>query len=322
MKMKSLKEGCFIVKSNSLIEARYRLSLQESQIILWLLTQIHQDDEDFKPHKLEISEFSNLTQVNVGNKYSELRKITKRLMQRVLEIYEQKEDKFIQVSWLSSAVYETKKGYVSLEFSPNLKPYLLQLKSHFTKIDIVDTLKLKSVYAIRMFELILQYTHLGTRKINIDDLRAYCGIEKDEYTGYGMFKRKVIEKAKIEINAKTDYEVDYLEIKESRKVVALEWSIKKKNPLKKDQAEKLSILQKEYRSESTLIESLIEYGFSKAVAKRLLNLHEEDVIKNALRAVNIQIERNNVKNPKAMLQTAIKEKWHPEVFKKKSGKSE
>lgn len=316
-KRKPLEQGHFIVKSNSLIEARYKLSLQESQVILWLLTQIRPDDEDFKHHKLEIVEFSHMTQVSVGNKYSELRKITKRLMQRVLEIYEQREGRFIQVSWLSSATYETKKGYVSLEFSPNLKPYLLQLKSHFTKIDIVDTLKLKSVYAVRIFELLLQYIHLGKREISLNDLRAYCGIEKEVYTGYGMFKRKVVEKAKTEVSTKTDYEIDYTEIKQSRKVVALEWTIKKKSPFKKDPSEKMSILQKEYRSELALIESLIEYGFSKGMAKRLLKGHEEEVIKNALRAVNIQIERNHVKNPKAMLQTAIKEKWHPEVFKKR-----
>lgn len=317
--MKNLepKPQNFVVKSNALIEARYKLSLQESQIILWLLTQIRPEDEDFKPHKLEISEFANLTQVNVGNKYSELRKITKHLMQRVLEIYEQKEGIFIQLSWLSSAIYETKKGCVLLRFDPGLKPYLLQLKSHFTKIDIVDTLKLKSVYAIRIFELLAQYNHLGKREINIDDLRGNCGIEKDEYQNYFDLKRKVFEKAKTEINSKTDYEVDYAEIKESRKIVALEWTIKKKSPLKKDQSEKIAVLQKENRSELALIESLMEYGFSKGIARRFLKNHEEDVIKNALKSVHLQVERGNVKNPKAMLQTAIKEKWHPEVFKKK-----
>jgi plasmid replication initiation protein len=317
--MKNLvsKSRNFVVKSNALIEARYRLSLQESQIILWLLTQIRPEDEDFKSHKLEISEFANLTQVNVGNKYSELRKITKHLMQRVMEIYEPDTREFIQAAWLSSAHYKPKKGYVSLEFSPKLKPYLLQLKSHFTKIDIVDTLKLKSIYAVRIFELLLQYNHLGVREISIDDLRLYCGVGENEYKDYFDLKRKAIKKAKIEINTKTDYEVDYTEIKESRKVIALEWTIKKKSHPKKDQLEKKAILQKEHRSELALIESLMEYGFSKGIAKRFLKNHEEDVIKNALRAVNIQIERNHVKNPKAMLQTAIKEKWHPEVFKKK-----
>lgn len=311
------KPQSFVVKSNALIEARYRLSLQESQVVLWLLTQIRPDDEDFKSHRLEIVEFANLTQVNVGNKYSELKKITKHLMQRIMEIYEPETKEFIQAAWLSSAHYKPKKGCVSLEFSPKLKPYLLQLKSHFTKIDIVDTLKLKSIYAIRIFELLLQYIHLGKREISIDDLRSYCGIEEKEYKDFFDLKRKVIERAKTEINSKTEYEVDYARIKESRKVVSLAWTIKKKTHFKKNQSKITAILQKGYRPESSLADALVEYGFSKVMAKRLLQNYEEDAIKNALMAVNIQVERNHVKNPKAMLQTAIKEKWHPEVFKKK-----
>ena len=144
-KKTKIKIENFVVKSNALVEARYRLSLQESQIILWLLTQIQPEDEDFKPHKLEIIEFTKLTQVSSGNKYSELRRITKQLMQRIIEIYEHKTEEFIQAAWLSSARYQIKQGCVLLQFSPLLKPYLLQLKSHFTKIDVIDTLKLKSI---------------------------------------------------------------------------------------------------------------------------------------------------------------------------------
>lgn len=306
------KYRSFVIKSNALIEARYRLSLQESHVILWLLTQIRHDDEDFKPHKLDIIDFAKMLQVKSGNQYKELRKITKHLMQRIIEIYEPEAQEFIQVAWLSSARYQKKKGCVLLRFDPGLKPYLLQLKNYFTKIDIVDTLKLKSIYSIRIFELLLQYISLGVRNTTLSDLRGYCGIEDNEYELYAHLKSRIIERAKTEINSKTEYEVDYAEIKESRKVVSLEWTIKKKNLFIDDK------LEKEYRSEASLSDALFEYGFSKSIAKRLLQNHEEDVIKNALRAVNIQVERNHVKNPKAMLQTAIKEKWHPEVFKKKS----
>jgi plasmid replication initiation protein len=315
--IKASEKKQFIVKSNNLIEARYRLTLQESHIILWLLTQIKPEDEDFKLHKMDISEFSKMVQVDSGNRYSELRKITKRLMQRIIEVYSPDEDKTIQVAWLSSAEYQHKKGYVSLEFSPKLKPYLLQLKNHFTKIDLVDTLKLKSIYSIRVFEILLQYASLGNRKLSLEEFRDYCGVKKNEYLLYADLKRKIIEKSKIEINSKTDYEVDYTEIKESRKVTALEWTIKKKDPQKEEHSQKLITLQKELRSELALIEALMEYGFSKGIAKRLLKTNEAEVIKNALKSVNLQIERNHVKNAKAMLQTAIKEKWHPEVFKKK-----
>lgn len=301
----------YIVKSNSLVEARYRLSIQEAHVILWLLTQIRPDDEDFKPHEMEIIEFAKMVGVEADNQYSKLRLVTKNLMRRVLDIHEPEKDSYLQVAWLSSARYEGKKGRVLLKFDPELKPYLLQLKSHFTKIDIEDTLKLKSIHAVRIFELLLQYLNIGTRTIAVEELRKYCGLLKDEYIGYGMLKRKVIEKAKHEINTKTEYEVDYEEIKESRKIVSINWTIKKKKPAKQS----ITPLPKEYRSDLAMIEALGEYGFTRAMAKNLIKHHDLEVLKDALRSVNIQVERGNVRNPKAMLQTAINERWKPEVFK-------
>jgi plasmid replication initiation protein len=313
-----MKQSDFIVKNNNLVEARYRLSLQESQVILWLLTQIRPDDEDFKSHKLDIIDFAKIIDVHVDSKYHELRKVTKRLMQRVMEIQDISEDRIIQVSWLSSAIYELKKGFISLEFSPALKPYLLQLKSHFTKINIADTLKLKSIYAIRIFELLLQYQSIGSRKMTVEELRAYCGIEKKEYKLLADFKRKVIERAKTEINNKTEYYIDYTEIKESRKIVAIEWTIKKKDLEQKNLQDRIENLEKELSQKSNFVADLTAYGFSKSLANKLVKENDEPVIKNALLAVSIQQSRDQVKNPKAMLKTAIKEKWHPQIFKNRA----
>ncbi|MFN7633091.1 MAG: replication initiation protein, partial [Cyanobacteriota bacterium] len=79
-----MNERHFVVKSNALIEARYRLSLQESHVILWLLTQIRPDDEDFKTHELNVDEFSRMVGLNVKGQYSELQKIIENLMRRIL----------------------------------------------------------------------------------------------------------------------------------------------------------------------------------------------------------------------------------------------
>ena len=307
----------YVVKSNSLVEARYRLSLQESHVIYWLLTQIRPDDEDFKSHQMSISEFSKMIGVEVDNQYSKLRDVTQNLMRRILNIYEPEKDEWLQVAWLSSARYQGKKGYVSLCFDPSLKPYLLKLKSHFTKLDIVDTMKFKSIYSIRMFELLLQYLTIGNRKMTLENLRAWCGIQNDEYEFYKDLRCRVIDRAKTEVTAKTDYEIDYTEIKESRKVVAIDWTIKKKRIQLEGTAEKVRQLQKEYRSESVIVDSLVEYGFSRTIAKRFIINNGEDVVSDALKSVNIQVERGQVKNPKAMLQKAIQEKWKPEVYKNK-----
>ena len=298
----------FIVKSNALIEARYRLSLQESHVILWLLTQIQPDDEDFKEHKLEITEFSKMAGTKADNQYHELRAVTKRLIQRAMEIYSHEEDKTIQVAWLSSAEYHHRKGYVSLEFSPKLKPYLLQLKKCFTKIDIVDTLKLKSIYAVRVFELLLQYISVGKREINIDDLRSYCGIEKNQYPLYGSLKAKVIDRAKFEINAKTEYKIDYKEKKKSRKVIGLEWNIEKKTHFEKAQESKIFKIKDEIDSNNP-INSLVKYGISTTQAKKIIKQEELETITNAIKVVEERLAKGNVKNPAGMISEAIKNRW-------------
>jgi plasmid replication initiation protein len=318
-KIKSLKSDQFVVKSNDLVEARYRLSLQESHVVLWLLTQICNEDEDFKTHQLKVEDFANMAGLRSDAQYDELKKTTLRLMQRVMQIYDPEKNETIQVSWLSLAKYHHKTGYVSLRFDPALKPYLLQLKSHFTKIDIADTMKFKSIYAVRIFELLSQYSSVGKRGFTIDDLRSYCGIKKDEYELYTNLKSRVFNRAKTEINAKTDYEVDYKEIKESRKVVSTDWSIKKKNHFEKFQSEKATILEKELRSTAAILEQLIEYGFTKQAANRFVKNHEESNIVNAIKAVEVYMVKHAVKNPRALLETAIKEKWHPDVYKSRKG---
>jgi plasmid replication initiation protein len=307
--VKPLIPDQFVVKSNDLVEARYRLSLQESHVVLWLLNQIKPDDEDFKSHQLKVVDFAKMAGLRVDSQYDELQKTTLRLMQRVMRIRDLREKKLIQVSWLSSAVYEDGKGYVSLEFSPQLKPYLLQLKSQFTKINIADTMKFKSIYTVRVFELLIQYESIGKRTTSIEDLRAWCGVKKGDYELYANFKRDIINRAKAEINSKTEYEINYKEIKGSRKVVSIEWTINKKTYFEKVQSEKAITIKQELRSINATIEQLIEYGFAKQTANKIIKNHDEKVVAKALKAVGIYRAKHDVKNPKALIITAIKEQW-------------
>jgi plasmid replication initiation protein len=299
---------------NNLVEARYRLSLQEKRVILWLASQIHPNDEDFKDYQLSINDFSNLIKSQTQPQYKQMRKVFDRLMQRLLTIQIPEKGETLVTHWVSSARYQHKKGYVILCFDPQLKPYLLQLKKEFTKLNVSELLELNSIYSVRIFELLGQYLSIGNRKIEIKDLREYCGIEAKEYKAYGMFKKKVIKRATIEINAKTPYEITYKEIKESRRVGAIEFTIKKRTHFEKHQLEKSNIIFQELRSQKDLIEKMKEYGFSRITAKKFIQQNSEEIVRDALKSVNSQVERNNVKNPKAMLRTAIQERWKPDVY--------
>ena len=162
----------FIVLHNNLIEARYRLTLQEKRIVLWLSSQVTTFDEDFKEHSLSIKDFSKLTNIQGENLYTRLQSITRRLMQRIITIRPIGEKRLIQVAWLGAADYKIDKGIISLSFHPHLKPFFLQLKRDFTKINISEIMGLQSIYSIRIYELLKQKELLKTAKIRLNEILA------------------------------------------------------------------------------------------------------------------------------------------------------
>jgi plasmid replication initiation protein len=219
------KSQCVLaIKANRLIEANYRLSLTEQRIIFALCSKISPEDRDFQPYTFRVPEFMELAGIQDKSKYSVIPSVCARLMKRVLTITEGKS--VLVISWISSARHETGSGEVILSFDPNLKPYLLQLKAEFTRLTGRDFLKLRSCYAQRIYELLKQYEGLGQRKFSLADLRKKLGIQDSEYKLYADFKRKVILVAQRQLQRDTSIAFDFEEIKESRKVAALLFTIR------------------------------------------------------------------------------------------------
>lgn len=318
---KNIQTNELIIQHNNLIEAKYSISLQEKRLILLMSSRIQKNDKKLEVYSFSIQEICEIFQINNKNIYKEIDNVISKLFTRVLTVRNLIENSVTKISWLTYAKYWYGQGIIQLSFNEKLKPYLLEIQEKFTKINIGEIIGLKSIYAIRIFELLKQYEVIGRRTFELNELREYCGISKNKYLLYTNLKSKVLEIAKREINTRTDYSTNYIEIKESRKIVKIEWTIEKKKSKTKTRIEKVKIeletFQKELRSKQLVIDNLIEYGFSKIIAKRLITEHNEEIVKNAIRAVDLQVERGKAKNPKAMIKTAIEEKWHPEIFKTK-----
>lgn len=319
---KEEKKNELIVQHNHLIEAKYKLTLQEKRLMCWLASQVKQADENFKEHTISIKEFSSLVDSSGNALHKTLELVTHKLMQKIITIRKMDGKGFKKAALLGGADYLAGEGLLNLSFHPYLKPYMLQLKERFTKISLGDVMGLRSIHAIRIYELLKQHENIGKREISVNDLRGYCGIEEGQYKNINDLKRFLLEISKKEINSKTDILIDYEEIKTSRKFTSIRFTIKAnpnygKTHFEKAQLEKATILAKELRSTSTILEQLFEYGFTKQAANRLIKNHEEANIVNAIKAVDIYRSKHDVKNPRALVETAIKEKWHPEKYKTK-----
>lgn len=217
------------------MNSSYDLSFSEQKIILTLASMVQPTDEEFKPYKFEIKEFMKLIGIKDKSKYTEIPKTTKELMKKVFEIEEGK--KIIQVAWLSSAEYEKGTGYVELEFSPKLKPYMLKLNNMFTQYKLDNILNMKSKYSSRIYELLKcnEYKKQGYIEIELEELRNLLKTE-GMYHQYQDFKRKVIMQTQKELKAKTDISFEFEEIKTGRKITSIRFHIHSKNKAKNEMA--------------------------------------------------------------------------------------
>lgn len=187
-------------------------------------------------------------------------------------------------------------------------PYLIELKEQFTTYYLANIMSLKSSYSIRIFELLKQYEKIGKRRIELKNLRQLVGtteidangeIVKEDYPLYGHFKSRVILTAQKELKQKTDICFNFKEIKQSRKVVAIEFEILENSKNKKKIAnaidfEQMSLdiieLQQEFKAKVgmnikyEILEKLVKEKKYDTVKKYIDNWHrfKHQTIKNVL----------------------------------------
>jgi len=148
-----MKKNNLVSKSNDLINQKYDLSLNEQKIILTLASMVQPNDNNFKIYKMEIKDLANLFEIKDKSIYRKIREIIKNLKNKGFTI-ERENGNILDINWLSSAEYFTGKGYVELELSSKLRPYLLQLKKIYTSYKLENILSLKSKYSIRIYEIL------------------------------------------------------------------------------------------------------------------------------------------------------------------------
>ena len=224
---KNFPSSLVVTQSNQLVEARYNLSLGEQRLILAMIAQIQPQDDDFKPYQISIAEFARYIGISKNSMYQECQIVTKKLLERVIEINEIQG--LLQIGWVSSAQYIDGKGVINLTFDPLLKPYLLKLKGDFTSCKFEMLLSFRSQYTMRIYSLLKQYEKISVREIELQSLREMLGLRKDQYKKYNDFKKNILELTQKELTKKGDLTFEFDEVKYGRSICAIRFRILTQN---------------------------------------------------------------------------------------------
>ena len=154
-----------VTKSNSLIQkTKYALPKLEQKILLAMISQINPrlPAEPEKIYTLTFAEFSRLANVNMSDTtyLNYLKSTIKSLEDRSFWSLDAEGDgsEYTIISWLQrGSKVNVREKKIKIRFSPEILPYLTQLKSNYTSYNVEYLLMMNSTYSMRFYEIMLSY---------------------------------------------------------------------------------------------------------------------------------------------------------------------
>ena len=215
-----------VVKSNQVIEASYQLSAVEQRIVLAAISCIpkNQPITDDELYPVSIGELQ-LLGVHEKTAYRDLKEGINRLYERSINL--SIDEKSIKMRWVQEIQFLDSQSVIGIRFSKPILPFISNLSREFTKYALSDIAGINSAYAIRIYELLVQYRQIGKREISVDNLRTMLELGK-KYPLFADFKKRVIDTAVDQINEYSPLKVTYEQKKTGRKVTHILFSFKEK----------------------------------------------------------------------------------------------
>lgn len=211
-----------VTKSNHLIEAGYKLSLNEQRLILFAITQLDGRKPIPKENDFTITaaEFCAAFGMPLNQAYETLDDAASRLYERDIRTFDRESKIRDRFRWVDRVRYWDGEAKVTLSFSQWVIPYLTLLHQQFTTYELKQVAQLKTAYAIRFYELLAQFLKTGERHISLARLRELLELTK-QYERFYDLKKYVIEPSVNEINNLTNIIVEWDVIKKGRTITGL-----------------------------------------------------------------------------------------------------
>ena len=221
-----MSKNDLVVKSNQVIEASYTLTTIEQRLILSAIAQIPKgepvtDEVIYTVLVTDLQKFG----ANETTAYRDLKESVSRLFVRSIVL--RSSDRTSRVRWVQKIDFMDSRGVVGLRFSKDILPFLSNLSTEFTKYLASDLIGVTSTYAIRLYELLVQYQSIGKREISVVDLRWMFELQ-NKYPVWADLKRWVIDQAVKEINEFSPLSVTYETKKTGRKITSINLRFKQK----------------------------------------------------------------------------------------------
>jgi len=207
-------------------------NLNEYQVFLHLVTKLGkvdelgrytQSDELQREHCLSAKEFATMFDIPLNKAYGVIKQACKKLMKTSVTLQKPELFETWEINVCRSAQYKHNEGKIIIRFTEEIMPYLSQVNKKFVLYNLKEISNFGSLYTTRLYELIQEFKDTGLLIKSVEQLRNIFAVGK-KFSLYSDFKRYTFGHAVDEINSQYELNLNFEEVKEGRKVVAIKFS--------------------------------------------------------------------------------------------------
>lgn len=222
-----------VVKTNWLNEALQNLSLIEIRIIQLAIVDARESGLGLsadKPLTIHSKRYAEVFNVQAKNAYANIKQAEDTLFRRQFT-FTDADGKPVKSRWVQDVRYLDEQGAIELCFTRHVVAGISRIDGaidFFTKYLLSNTIKFKSVYSVRLYELMAQWKNADMRRMplfELKKLREQLGVSDDEYIRMHDFKKRVLNYAINEINKHSDLNVSYEQEKNGREIAGFRFKI-------------------------------------------------------------------------------------------------
>ena len=218
----------WVTVSNEMIMARLDWDIMMHRILMVLISQIDsKNDEEFRLQRVPVRYIRNLAEVSQKSIHEETAEAAAKLVREPFEFWSPDEKDYEGYPIFSMCKYKSGEGVIEAKFNEDARPFLLQLREHFTQYRLEQAIPLSTPYAIRTYEISKMIERPGerrSRQIPVERFRSMFKLE-NKYKRHCDMRRRVINPSVKEVNEKTDVEIMCDDVRDGQTPVALKWVV-------------------------------------------------------------------------------------------------
>lgn len=222
-----------VVVGNDMLQSEYytqselELTVNQKRLLLYLISKINSDDTELRTEEISIADYCELFGISWsgGENRKHFRQSILALARKcfLLPIAPGQEQLF---RWVGPVKIDYNIGKLYIRLDDSLKDYYIGLKNNYTIFQLGYAINFSSKYSYTIYEFLKSRANLQRVKISVSDAKQQFAYGK--YDNFANFRKKVLDIAVREINAKSDINVRYKATKKGVAYNEIQFFIAKK----------------------------------------------------------------------------------------------